>query len=435
MRNTAVMVQGLGFGDEGKGTMVDFICRERDARLVVRFNGGAQAAHNVVTPEGKHHTFSQWGAGTLAGVNTLLGPEVMFDPLAMAAEARRLSALGVDPYRMMHVDLNAPIITPYHRAVNRIKETFRGDGLHGSTGIGIGECMHDLLLFGRQTVPIARDLLNQHVLAAKLNDIKLFAKNKVNSWMLKQAHAADKALLESPVEEWLKRYSNTPAIKLVSSEAMIFEALSDGTVVFEGAQGVLLHQDYGFHPHTTWSDTTFKNADVLLRSVGGRAKVEKIGVIRSYMTRHGAGPMPTESAELQPHNSHDHNQPAPFTGSMRVGYLDLPLLRYSLEVIGSLDGLAVTHTDKPLNAVCTGYVREENNRFFRKDGSIYVQLPPPDMQSEDSFLGYQQEIGEMLKKITPKYEALSVYDAVDLLGQKILYTSSGPTWKDKNVHY
>ena len=91
-----VMVVDLGYGDAGKGTVVDLLCATRQVHTVVRFNGGAQAAHNVVLRDGRHHTFAQFGAGTFRpGVRTHLARHVVVDPLALAAEADHLASVGV----------------------------------------------------------------------------------------------------------------------------------------------------------------------------------------------------------------------------------------------------------------------------------------------------------------------------------------------------
>jgi adenylosuccinate synthase len=91
----AFIVVDLGFGDAGKGTVVDWLSRRFPDAIVVRFNGGPQAAHNVVTPEGKHHTFSQFGSGMLvAGVSTHLSKHVLINPLNMWTEAQALAELG-----------------------------------------------------------------------------------------------------------------------------------------------------------------------------------------------------------------------------------------------------------------------------------------------------------------------------------------------------
>ncbi|MGH3242709.1 MAG: adenylosuccinate synthetase, partial [Spirillospora sp.] len=91
-----VIVVDLGYGDAGKGTVVDHLCSANPVAAVVRFNGGAQAAHNVVLDNGRHHTFAQFGSGTFTpGVRTHLSRFMLVDPLALAAEADHLRALGV----------------------------------------------------------------------------------------------------------------------------------------------------------------------------------------------------------------------------------------------------------------------------------------------------------------------------------------------------
>lgn len=138
-----VAVVDLGYGDAGKGTVVDWLCATRPVHTVVRFNGGAQAAHNVVLRDGRHHTFAQFGAGTFhPGVGTHLSRHVVVDPLALAAEADHLATVGVrDALDRLTVDGDALLATPYHRAANRAREIARGADRHGSCGLGVGEAV------------------------------------------------------------------------------------------------------------------------------------------------------------------------------------------------------------------------------------------------------------------------------------------------------
>jgi adenylosuccinate synthase len=122
----SVVCCGLSFGDEAKGSIVDYLCRKATNPTVVRFNGGHQAAHNVVLPDGTHHTFSQFGSGTLAGARTHLSRFMLVEPLAMEREAEHLRQIGVaDPYSLLTVDEECVVVTPFHRAANRIREAAR----------------------------------------------------------------------------------------------------------------------------------------------------------------------------------------------------------------------------------------------------------------------------------------------------------------------
>ena len=137
---THAIVVGLGFGDECKGATVDWLCATNDIKAVVRFNGGPQAAHNVITPDGRHHTFAQFGSGTFHGVPTYLSRYMLVNPFNLVNEAEHLADLGVvDPLRMVWIDQNALLVTPYHRHANRLREDARGASRHGSTGQGVGE--------------------------------------------------------------------------------------------------------------------------------------------------------------------------------------------------------------------------------------------------------------------------------------------------------
>src|SRR6516164_3118743 len=121
----AIITVGLGFGDEGKGATVDFLARRLEADLVVRYCGGSQAGHNVELPDGRRHTFSQFGAGTLAGdrirPRTFLGPQVIVDPPAVAREAQHLTDLGVqDPASLLTIHPRSLVTTPWLKILNQL---------------------------------------------------------------------------------------------------------------------------------------------------------------------------------------------------------------------------------------------------------------------------------------------------------------------------
>src|SRR5437763_7917023 len=118
----AFVVVDLAFGDSGKGLLTDFLVRRTGARMVVRYNGGAQAGHNVVAPDGRHHTFAQFGAGTLVpGVRTFLSRFVAVHPTALLREEAALAGIGVaDAFGRIAVSEAALVITPFHQAANRL---------------------------------------------------------------------------------------------------------------------------------------------------------------------------------------------------------------------------------------------------------------------------------------------------------------------------
>ena len=347
----SVIVVGLGFGDEAKGATVDFLCSAGNVAGVVRFNGGAQAAHNVVV-DGRHHTFRQFGSGTLAGVPTLLSRFALVEPIGLAGEAEELAALGVpDPLSLITVDPDALITTPVHVAANRTREDARGAGRHGSTGLGIGETVwYDLATTRRAqagervenlVAPATatgralrvRDCLDPVTLHRRLDELVRF----YEPLLAGGAHGHD------GVEAMADLLTAFVGAVRIAPAGHLNELASRGRLVFEGAQGVLLDEWRGFHPHTTWSTTTPANAQALLAEAGlPRGYV--LGLTRAYTTRHGAGPLPTEDPALLAVDE-PFNGSGIYQGGWRAGHLDLVALRYAVEAIGGVDGLAVSHLD------------------------------------------------------------------------------------------
>ena len=349
----ASLVVDLGFGDAGKGAVTDFLGRSRGASLVVRFNGGAQAGHNVVTPDGVHHTFAQFGAATFSGARTLLSRFVVLHPTALAVEARYLAEKGiVAPLDRVLVDERALVTTPFHQASCRIRELARGDARHGSCGVGVGETVADALASPADALR-AGDLRDELTLRRKLVGHR-------------DAKRAELAGLAPDAEEWsawandavVDRFiaaARSVASRVVDRAAVEAALASSTEVVFEGAQGVLLDEDHGFHPPQTWSRCTFTNALAILDEARWDGAVERIGVHRAYSVRHGAGPFPTEDRSLacdEPHNVH-----GPWQGGVRFGHLDAVLLRYALGACGGVDSIALTHVDqlRPEHRISTSY--------------------------------------------------------------------------------
>ena len=412
------LISDLGFGDSGKGTLTDTLVKKLGADWVVRFNGGAQAGHNVVLADGRHHTFSQFGAATFQpGVRTFLSRYMVLHPGGLLEEARTLRAKGVaDALERLHIDPAGRVITPFHQAANRLREVLRGEARHGSCGLGVGETMHHSLESPEEGV-VAADLGNRPVLLRKL------ARIQQRYWT--EFRARRRELAEHPLAKTeLETLESAEAGEsfLVQAEEVAGrvgeERPRSGVVVFEGAQGVLLDEWRGFHPYTTWSTCTFDNALDLLSEWGGRAV--RLGVIRSYLTRHGAGPFPTEDAELK--LPEPHNAWGPWQEGFRRGWLDLSLVRYAVESCGGVDGLAVTHLDRCAERdwrIATGYRGGQEPKLGRfRD------------------LEYQEWLTRRLER--PEVEYRSVRGAEQLLDilqriAPVAVESWGPTAEDKRI--
>ncbi|MGH3240728.1 MAG: adenylosuccinate synthetase, partial [Spirillospora sp.] len=194
-------------------------------------------------------------------------------------------------------------------------------------------------------------------------------------------------------------------------------------VVFEGAQGVLLDEWHGFHPYTTWSTTTFANAETLLEEAG--ASATRLGVLRAYATRHGPGPFVTEDPALTADLPDPHNTAGRWQGAFRVGHLDAVALRYALDVTGGVDGLAVTHLDvagaRPDLRVCQAYAIDGER-------VAHLEAGPPDLER-------QAALTARFHTAQPVYEPLGHADETieDVLGTPVVLRSYGPTAADKRT--
>ncbi|MDX1934769.1 MAG: adenylosuccinate synthetase [Capsulimonadales bacterium] len=420
----AIIVNDLGFGDAGKGSLTDALVRRHRATLVVRYNGGAQAAHTVETSDGRRHTFHQFGSGTLVpGVETLLSEYVLFDPIALIAEESDLRRIGItDAFSRLYVDGRAKVTTPYHRIANRWREIARGAGRHGSCGLGIGETVADSLAHPADTL-YADELSDESVLREKLGRVR--RRKRVE---LASLPAADTADLREPLESEEEFEATVEVFRYVGERVCQTDItrLADrlrrpGVTIFEGAQGVLLDEVYGFHPNTTWSRTTPENAERLLCRSGFRGETIRLGLIRAYQTRHGAGPLPTESLELTAALPDTSNPVNPWQGAFRVGWLDLVLTRYALAAAGRIDALAITCLDRlPANPqVAIGY-------------SLHGMPCEPETFDADN-LTVSERRGRELALVRPRYVAAPsdpdeyARRVAEKLRLPLAVTSFGPT--------
>ena len=356
---------GLSFGDEGKGTMVDAWARHTNTKNVVRFNGGPQAAHYVVTSRRQTHCFSQFGAATLVpGVKSFASRFMLIDPLALGAEADALARIGApDALQRLTVDARCVVVTPFHKLLNRLQEEARGKSRHGSCGVGVGQAYLDSLNPQMPSL-VMRDLFEEARLRKKLRLLQLVKIDQAEQLIENHPDAVrlspwlEELKISSLVDEITEVYLDIKKqIGAIDEGERLSQLLSSSeSVAFEGAQGVLLDADRGFWPHVTPSYTSTKNARTLLQEANAEPATF-VGILRAYSTRHGAGPFVVEDTELTPILPEQHNVTNPWQGSMRVGWFDAVMSRYALDISGGVDALALTNLDRltgfPIVKLCT----------------------------------------------------------------------------------
>lgn len=451
------IVCGLAFGDEGKGTTVDYLVRKFGLDKVIRFNGGPQAGHNVVLPDGRHHCFAQFGSGSLVpGVKTFLAAPTSFSPLNLMEEYKVHRQNGADiSLRNFFIDELCPMVTPVHALMNRLRESARGDGRHGSCGKGVGEASSDA------------DQNLSHVLRAK--DLIGFSTSQLIKKLtglqaVKIAEAKEileKSEYRAEAEEWLEKLADldiewlADAYLSFSSKVCIIrhsellDEIKEGGAVFEGAQGALLDRDWGFFPYVTRSKTGFDNALKIIKDSGYQGQAKRLAVMRPYFTRHGQGPFVTESEELTKLLPDCHNPANDWQGPFRVGWFDAIAAHYALKQLGGADGLVITNLDRLptdyLRKVCAAYELPAdscNNRFFGFNGSdrriANAIIGNPNMTKELSDILsncrpiYGPRLSQLIssrRDFSPTGPLASAFSK--LLGIPVLITSASPTWEGK----
>jgi adenylosuccinate synthase len=267
---------------------------------------------------------------------------VIIDPPALRREAAHLASLGVHaPEALLVIHPRCLVTTFWHRTLNRLRELARGGERHGSCGQGIGEARSYWLRYGGDAL-FAADLRDAEALRGKLELLRQRALLELQELTGKVAGPDLRELDLWHVDTEAVAADLAAALHPAVELSAAMPACT--TAIFEGAQGALLDEYRGFHPHTTWSTVTPHHAWELVRQMGADA-VTVLGITRAYTTRHGDGPLPTYCPTLTERLPDPGNPRNAWQGGLRCGWLDLPLLRYAAAACGPLDGLVVNHLD------------------------------------------------------------------------------------------
>ena len=338
-------IVGAQWGDEGKGKVIDYLAERAD--LVVRFQGGSNAGHTVVH-DGKTHKFHLLPSGVVQKKRSLVGAGVVLDPRVLMQEIREFGGLSA---KELGIDYRTPIIMPWHGLIDIAREGLKNEGQKiGTTGRGIGPAYEEKA--SRDGIRFC-DLTDEKKLKQKIGEVYPLRKK-----ILEKVYEVEVPLQESVWKEYhllgveLKKYATD-----VSME--VDNAFTEGkNILLEGAQGTLLDLSFGTYPFVTSSQPIAGGACI---GIGlSPKKISEIeGVVKAYTTRVGAGPFPTELlGEEEPLGSKIRENGHEFgttTGrKRRIGWLDLPLLRYAnrlngftgfhytkLDVLGGVEKLKV----------------------------------------------------------------------------------------------
>ncbi len=364
---TAVVV-GAQWGDEGKGKIVDVL--SESFSIVARYAGGHNAGHTV-TIKGQKFILQLVPSGVLRpGCKGVIGNGVVLDPVAFLKEVARLRETGLriegpgtaGAAANLYVSNRAHVILPYHRMIELAAENAPGRVKIGTTSRGIGPTYEDKM--GRRGLRVA-DLLDHELLKQTIENA-CREKNQIAQCLF-NSEPLDPATI---YEEYAQAAEQVRPF-VADTAVLLNNAIRHGaSVMFEGAQGTMLDIDHGTYPFVTSSSATSGGA-VTGTGVAPTAIDTVIGVTKAYCTRVGEGPFPSEllDATGQLLRDRGHEYGAVTGRPRRCGWLDMPLLRYSV-MINGIAWLVVTKLDvldeMAEIAVCTGY---------RVDGKTMTEVP------------------------------------------------------------
>src|SRR5262245_50334393 len=356
----AIVLIGAQWGDEGKGKVTDLLGEQVD--YVVRYQGGNNAGHTVILPDGRKFALHLMPSGVLTpGCVPVIGNGVVIDPKVLLSEIDGLNERGVSCERLL-ISADAHLIMPHHRALDRVVERYLGEARIGTTGRGIGPAYGDKVA---RTGIRVQDLLDPGILRQTLALVL-----RVTNQGLVKVYNRKAIEPRAVIEEYLG-YAERLRPYIADTRLVLAKALERGeTVLLEGAQATLLDVDHGTYPFVTSSNPTAGGACVGSGVPPTRiAKV--IGVCKAYTTRVGSGPFPTEL--FDDNGQHLRKVGAEYgttTGrERRCGWFDAVVARYAVRVNGITD-LVITKLD-----VLSGLERVPICIGYEVDGQRLEEMP------------------------------------------------------------
>jgi adenylosuccinate synthase len=324
----AIVVIGAQWGDEGKGKATDLLGGR--VQWVVRYQGGNNAGHTVVLPDGQHFALHLLPSGILSpGVTNVIGNGVVVDPGALLDELGGLEERGIDTSGLM-ISADAHLIMPYHVAIDKVTERYLGKSKIGTTGRGIGPCYQDKI--ARVGVRF-QDVLDEKIFRQKV-EAALDLKNQI---LVKVYNR--KALDAEQVVDTVLNQVEGFADRIADTRLLLNKALEAGeTVLLEGSQGTMLDVDHGTYPFVTSSSPTSGGA-CAGAGIGPGRITAVMGILKAYTTRVGSGPFPTElHDEMGERLRKTGGEFGVTTGrSRRTGWFDAVVARYASRVNGITD--------------------------------------------------------------------------------------------------
>ena len=416
MANTILV--GSQWGDEGKGKVIDVLTGQAD--VIVRYQGGSNAGHTVIT-EGKKYVLHLIPSGILhEGKQCVIGNGVVMDPFDLITEIAMLQGYGISTCGRLFISERAHMVMKWHRALDKADEARRSsDKKIGTTGRGIGPAYGAKM---NRTGFRVGDMVSVDFFD-RIRDAAAEANAQLTAWGAETLN----------VEELVQEYTDAAQqLRPYITDAVVFVNKADQagqSILLEGAQGTMLDIDFGTYPFVTSSNPTAGGACVGA-GLSPRRIDRVVGVIKCYTTRVGSGPFPTEL--LDETGEHLRQKGAEFGATTgrprRCGWFDAVVGRYAAMVNG-VDFWAMTKLDvlddQPVIKICTAYRRD--------DGFLYETFPADLRMLErctpvyEEMPGWLQETSKVTRyEDLPINARLYVERLVQLIGGKLGILSVGP---------
>lgn len=386
MKNNTYVVVGTQFGDEGKGKIIDVLSPKAD--YIVRFQGGNNAGHTVIVGDEKFVLHLLPSGVINSSGKCIIGAGVVVDLKVLLQEISKLEERGLNLDKL-YIDERAHIIFPYHIAIDKVKEESLGENKIGTTLRGIGPCYNDKI--SRNGIRIG-DLLDLDRFSDKLK-WNVDEKNDI----LKR-YNVEQFDYESLLKEYVEIAEKIKPRIIDAVSELNYAILEGKTVMFEGAQALMLDIDYGTYPYVTSSSPT--SGGVCVGTGVSPNKINKVlGVMKAYTTRVGEGPFPTElDNELGNLIRKKGYEYGATTGrDRRCGWLDLVMLKYATMINGLTD-IILTKLD-----VLSGLDKIKIAVAYKIDGVEYKTYPGNLRKSKKveviykEFDGFSEDISKILE--------------------------------------
>lgn len=354
-----VAIVGSQWGDEGKGKVIDYLARQAD--VVVRGQGGNNAGHTLVVGD-KKYALHLIPSGILNPETiNIIGNGVVFDPKGFLEEIKKLKDDGIDTKNIKISD-RAHIIFPYHKEIDALSESARGENKIGTTKKGIGPCYMDKT--ERSGIRIC-DLMDKDIFASKLKQ-QVDSKNQI----IEKIYGGQGFKFEDIYEEYMD-YADKIRMYVDDTSVIVYDSIKSGKkVLFEGAQGTLLDLDLGTYPYVTSSHPTSGGFSIGA-GIGPNMIKDVVGIVKAYTTRVGEGPFVTELFDETGDKIRTQgNEFGTTTGRpRRCGWFDSVIVRYASRVNG------LTSISLMLLDVLTGFDKIKICTSYKLGDKIIKEYP------------------------------------------------------------